>query len=247
MTLIISIDGNIGSGKSIILKNLKDQFINKNNIIFLEDPVNEYIKIKDDTQNILEIFYKDSVKYAFPFQMMTLITRFHIINKIIKNNPNTIIILKRSLYTDKYIFAKMLFETNKMNTFEYQIYNKWFDEFTQNPIEYKYIYILSDPIYCFERIKERNRYSEHRITIDYLKLCNDYHDQMFNNISSNLIVNIDGNNLNSLENKKTINKIKFFILNQDIKQYIIQDTITYFLLQISIFCIFYFYIKLKKN
>jgi len=218
MSLILSIDGNIGGGKSTIINNLKNQFINEDHIIFLEEPVKEWIKIKDDNQNILEKFYEDTVKYAFPFQMMALITRFHMINEIIKKNPKAIIITERSLYTDKYIFAKMLFESNKINTFEYQIYNKWFNEFAQKLPKHKYIYISSNPQFCFERIRERNRDGEDRIDIDYLISCNKYHDEMFNKIYPDLIVNIDGKDLNSDEYNKLLNTIRTFILNQHVKQ-----------------------------
>ena len=218
MSLIISIDGNIGGGKSTIINNLKNQCINQDHIIFLEEPVNEWIKIKDDDKNILEKFYEDPIKYSFPFQMMALITRFHMINEIIKKNPKAIIITERSIYTDKYIFAKMLFETNKINTFEYQIYNKWFNEFAEKLPKHKYIYISSNPHFCFERIQERNRIGEDKIDINYLISCNQYHNEMFNKIYPDLIVNIDNKDLNSFEYNKIINKIKTFILSQHVKQ-----------------------------
>lgn len=242
MSLMISIDGNIGGGKSTIINNLKKQFINDDHIIFLEEPVNEWIKIKDNEKNILEKFYEDPIKYAFPFQMMALITRFHMMNEIIAKNPKAIIITERSLYTDKYIFAKMLFESNKINTFEYQIYNKWFNEFAKNLPKHKYIYISSDPQFCFERIKERNRDGEDKIDIDYLISCNKYHDKMFNKIYPDLIVNIDGKDLNSNEYNKLLNKIGIFILNQSIKQ----DNIELYLLSFiisSIIIMLYLIIK----
>jgi deoxyadenosine/deoxycytidine kinase len=238
MSLIISIDGNIGSGKSTIINNLKNQFVNENYIIFIEEPVDEWIKIKDSGKNILEKFYEDPIKYAFPFQMMALITRFHTINEIIKKNPKALIITERSLYTDKYIFAKMLFESNKMNTIEYQIYNKWFSKFMQKLPEHKYIYISSDPNICFERIQERNRVGEDKIDIDYLTSCNQYHNDMFNKINPNLNINIDDKDLKSNEYNKILNKIRTFILDQHIKQ----DNKNFYLVFLN-FIIFYWIIK----
>jgi hypothetical protein len=208
MTYIISINGNISSGKSLIINNLKNQFINEDYIIFIENPIIEY-------KDILKKFYDCPVKYAFSFQIMILIKRFYIINETIKKNPNSIIITEGDIYTDKYIFAKMLFESNKMNTFEYEIYNKLFNEFKQqiNSVKHKYIYISSDPICCFEKNKNN-------IDITYLKLYNQYHEEMLNKLSSTLIINSD--DLFSSKYNKTFNEIRTFILQHQIKKHNIE-------------------------
>jgi deoxyadenosine/deoxycytidine kinase len=214
MSLIISIDGNIGSGKSTIVHNLKDIFMNEENIIFLEEPINEWIKIKDKNKNILEKFYEDPIKYAFPFQMMALISRFNILSETIKKYPNSIIITERSLYTDKYIFAKMLYESFKMNTFEYQIYNKWFNEFSKQIPDHRYIYISTDPETCNNRIIKRNRLGENNINIDYLESCHNYHNDMFNIIKTDLIIDLNDCELYSDNYNIIINRIRDYIIIQ---------------------------------
>jgi deoxyadenosine/deoxycytidine kinase len=213
MALIVSIDGNIGSGKSTIVNNLKQVFVNED-IIFLEEPINEWNKIKDDDKSILEKYYEDPEKYAYCFQMMTFITRYNLMDEIIKKNPNSIIVTERSLYTDKYIFAKMLNETKKINTIEYQVYNKWFDKFITNLPKHKYIYIINDPHKCLENIKKRNRKGEDAIDISYLELCNKAHDEMFIQIEPDLVINISNHDLSSSGYNKILNQIRTFILNQ---------------------------------
>jgi thymidylate kinase len=47
MSQIISIEGNIGSGKSTILNSLKEHFNNNPKIVFLQEPVAEWDKIRD--------------------------------------------------------------------------------------------------------------------------------------------------------------------------------------------------------
>ena len=216
MSIVISIDGNIGSGKSTIVKNLKDQFINEEDyIIFLEEPVNEWIKIRDDEKNIIEKFYEDPDKYSFAFQMMALISRFKILNDTITKYPNSIIITERSLYTDKNIFAKMLFDSKKINTFEYQIYNKWFDEFVKKIPEHKFIYLHTNPDTCIKRIKTRAREGEDKIDSEYLKKCNDYHDVMFDKINYELKFNLDNCDLDSCDYNKILNEIRTYILSQN--------------------------------
>ena len=213
MHVVISIDGNIGSGKSTIVQKLKNDFENENNIIFLEEPVNEWIKIKDDTHNIIEKFYEDPIKYSFPFQMMALISRFKILNDTMQKYPNSVIITERSLYTDKHIFAKMLFDSNKMNTFEYQIYCKWFSEFVQKLPEHKFIYLHTKPETCIERIKIRGREGEDKISIDYLTSCNNYHDDMFSQVKHELKFNLDNCDLTSTDYDNVIDEIKKYIIS----------------------------------
>jgi hypothetical protein len=82
---IISIEGNIGSGKSTILNCLKEKSKINTSLIFLLEPVDEWEKITDtDGTNILTRYYSDQKRYAFSFQMMAFITRLRQINEIIE-------------------------------------------------------------------------------------------------------------------------------------------------------------------
>ena len=106
MSIIISIEGNIGSGKSTLVDYLKNNYTDKN-IVYLQEPVDEWNNIKDENNiTILEKFYANQTKYSFAFQMMAYISRLDLLRNSIKNNPNSIIITERSLFTDKYVFAK---------------------------------------------------------------------------------------------------------------------------------------------
>ena len=58
MSAIYSIDGNIGSGKSRLISELKKNNDFANNVIFVQEPVNISNEIKDKTgKTILEYFY----------------------------------------------------------------------------------------------------------------------------------------------------------------------------------------------
>jgi deoxyadenosine/deoxycytidine kinase len=143
---------------------------------------------------MLQKFYKDQKMYSFSFQMMAFITRFSILRETVRKNPSAIIITERCLYTDKYVFAKMLFEMKNIEDVNYQIYNQWFEEFASEfPIN-KIIYINADPEICFERIKKRNRNGESLIPLEYLSNCHQYHQDMIEHLySTTEIIHIDGN------------------------------------------------------
>jgi deoxyadenosine/deoxycytidine kinase len=204
MAFIISIEGNIGSGKSTFLSYLREKCAS--NIIFVKEPVDEWEKIRDreTDETMLQKFYKDQKMYSFSFQMMAFISRFSILKETIRQNPSAIIITERCLYTDKYVFAKMLFEMKNIEDVNYQIYIKWFEEFASEfPIN-KIIYIKANPEICFERIKKRNRNGENEIPLDYLINCHKYHQDMIDLLSTTTeIIYIDGN-VDMNENPKVI-------------------------------------------
>lgn len=176
---IISIEGNIGTGKSTILENLEKNINNTypNKILFLKEPVDIWESIKDENgRTILEKFYKDQRRYAFTFQVMAYISRLSLLKRAIKENPDCeIIIIERSLIADKNIFMQMLYDDGQVEKMEYEIYNRWYNEFIEEYCVNAIIYLDSDPEVCSKRINCRNRNGEDSIPLSYLKKCRDYH------------------------------------------------------------------------
>jgi deoxyguanosine kinase len=206
---IVSIEGNIGSGKTTLLKKLKEQYASNVKIIFLREPVDEWEAIKDsEGQTMLQKFYSNQEKYSFAFQMMAYISRLKILRDTIKDielqikgqqNVNCqekyIIITERSLYTDKYVFAKMLFDQGKIEDVCYKIYLNWFDEFAKDYPVTKAIYVGTNPELCYDRIHIRSRQGEEVIPLSYLKECDMYHEQFIfktEGINTELMI-LDGN------------------------------------------------------
>ena len=192
---IVSIEGNIGSGKSTLLETLKSIFKENSNVLFLREPVDEWEKIKDkDGNTMLQKFYANQQEYSFAFQMMAYISRLTIlretvrdimnkikcktdpINNIIDKKEKYMIITERSLYTDKFVFAKMLYDQGKIEDVMYQIYLNWFDEFAKDFPVNDIIYVNTDPTKCYERIHKRARVGEEVIPLAYLTACHEYHN-----------------------------------------------------------------------
>lgn len=219
MSRIISIEGNIGSGKSTLVKNIQTLFknrkISEDKVLFLQEPVDVWNTIQDNDGTILEHFYKNQEKYGFSFQMMAYISRLSILKNAIKKYPNTTIITERSLYTDRYVFAKMLYDNKKIDDICYQIYLKWFDDFIDELPKHEFIYMKTHPEKCLERIKKRNRAGEN-IELSYLIDCDVYHDKMLtsNECYSELVLdgNIDNHDTLSNFNIHT-NSIELMIFN----------------------------------
>jgi deoxyadenosine/deoxycytidine kinase len=229
---IISIEGNIGSGKSTLLTHLKLWAKEErcDNIYFALEPVDDWSKISDENgETVLSKFYKDQEKYAFSFQMMAFITRYNkikmLIDEILSRNKTNdkyeydcnkyIIITERCLYTDKHVFAKMLYHDKKIDEVNFKIYNSWFHTFAKEIPISKLIYVNTPYKVCDERIKNRNRDGESSIPIEYLERCEKYHLTMIEKMMNNKIIyhSIDGKEdiYNDEVLKKWLNGIKDFI------------------------------------
>jgi len=182
MSILISIEGNIGAGKSTLIHQIQDYF--ENNVVFIQEPIHEWNTIKNkDDKTILECFYENQEKYAFSFQMMAYISRIAALQKAIEDNPDSILIVERSVYTDKFVFAKMLYDNKQIHEIEYQIYLKWYDFFLKKLPAIHTIYLRTNPNICLERIKKRNREGEENMDISYLEECHKYHeDWIYTNI-----------------------------------------------------------------
>ena len=191
--IILSIDGNIGSGKSTLYKDLQAYYSNNADICFVPEPVDDWTHIVDANNTpILTNLYKDTKKYAFRFQMMAYISRLHLLRQKVKENKYKIIISERSVQTDRNVFAKMLYDDGLIEHDEYQIYNKWFDEFLDDMRLGGIIYVKAEPEICAARVKIRAREGE-TIAIEYLQKCHQYHETWLENISETLVIeaNVD--------------------------------------------------------
>ena len=78
--LVISVDGNIGSGKSTFIKKLKECLDDA--IYIVEEPVNFWTAVRDeDGKNLLELFYHEKSRWGYTLQNYAYITRLLNIKK----------------------------------------------------------------------------------------------------------------------------------------------------------------------
>ena len=220
--IIVSIDGNIGSGKSTLIQILQEELKNNDHIIFLQEPVSEWLKVTDGKTNILNNFYGDKKRWSYTFQNFAFITRSHIILEAIKNNmvypfqKRKVIITERSTETDKHIFAKMLYDEGNMTKLEYEIYNYWYNKIiNKNNKKNNIIYLRTTPNDAFNRINKRDRVEERKIPIDYIQNVHRYHDDWLVDRKNNCnICYLDGTDdfqNNEKCKKKIVKNITIFI------------------------------------
>lgn len=190
-------DGNIGCGKSSILK-----MIQNNNPI----EMNVYNEPLHDWSKWLELFYSDMKKYSFGFQMRVL--KSHLDKKDILNG-----IFERSPLSCQKVFGELLFEDKMMNELEWNLTNEFNYDYGWNPDIV--VYLKCDPKTCYQRIKKRNRSNEKEIDFKYLERIDNKYEKLYTECKNLKVITIDASN--SIEKvyedvmELVIKKIRFSI------------------------------------
>lgn len=172
---LLMVEGNIGAGKSTFLKVIQKHL----DIDAIFEPTSKW-QHQDDENNLLHLFYKDTPRWAYTFQSYAFITRVQTIINYRKNTKsNKPQLLERSVYCDRYCFAKNCYESGLMTALEWQIYKEWFAWLAESysPRPNGFIYLKTTPEKCHERICKRDRHEEDTISLDYLKSLHNRHEE----------------------------------------------------------------------
>lgn len=161
---IITIDGNIGAGKTTILNYLHNNF----NINIDLEPVDKWKPFLDN------IYYNK--KNYFNFQIRVWLDRSWIQEK----NNNSVIIMERSPYFIRNTFNKFFYDNNFISNEENNIINEFYDKTDNFWTSSYYIYLRSSPNKCLERILLRGRENEMNINLDYLNEIHQLHESSYN-------------------------------------------------------------------
>jgi deoxyguanosine kinase len=204
--ILVTVEGNIGVGKTTFLKRLEDEYGAK--VIY--EPVDEWLMYKDTRtgQSIFEMYYNNKTRWAFTFQIMALQTRFENLVKVCETPIDQIIICERSIFTDFNIFAKLMNQQGDMSDIELAIYKKchsFMTDLCQITIK-RYIYLQATPNTCLERVQKRNREGEENIDIDFLNILHDYHESWLNNIEECKLIRV--NTESSIDYNAVMDEIK---------------------------------------
>jgi deoxyadenosine/deoxycytidine kinase len=156
MKPIISIAGTVGAGKSTLTHALSNHF--QFQASFEKVNGNPY----------LEDYYRNFEKWSFHLQVYFLTERFKEQKRMVEQGGG--FVQDRSIYEDKDIFAKSLFEKGLMSPRDYETYQSLFDCMVLTPYFPKpdcLVYLTGTFDDIVHRVKERGRDMEQNTDISY--------------------------------------------------------------------------------
>lgn len=151
--VVVTIDGNIGSGKSTQVGLLSSKYNVK------KEPIDKWP---------LKEFYEDPSRWAFLLQVVILQT-------MRKPEEPGINITERSPYSTRDVFWRNLFESGTVTEMENRTFleehriRSWFPEVV--------IYLRTDADRCHEQIKKRNQEGDFGVTREYLDKLEKLYDE----------------------------------------------------------------------
>lgn len=183
---IYSVEGNIGAGKTTILKIIGQHF---KDVAFVEEPVSQWQNLGG--MNLLESFYSDPKRWGFSFEFFSMLSKIKALFKAV-DSDKPIIIIERSLFSNK-VFFDISNDLGKLEPCEYKMLLNTFNFY----LNYVYpqlagIIYLDTPVdECIKRIIKRNRGEETSIDRGYLEMIKNKLDEL---AQSNImqVLTVDG-------------------------------------------------------
>ncbi|KAJ8319137.1 hypothetical protein KUTeg_004228 [Tegillarca granosa] len=166
----VSIEGNIGCGKTTLLQYFKDSpFVEA-----IQEPVQQWTNVQG--HNALHLLYQDPKRWSFSFNLYAQLTR---IQMHVKPHSKPVKLLERSLYSTRYCFVENDYRHGTVNGLEYAILKNWFHFLTEreNTDLDLIVYLKADPEVCFNRIKKRSRKEEAGVPFDLIQSLHDLHEE----------------------------------------------------------------------
>ncbi len=171
--MIYIVEGNIGAGKSTFLKLINEQMPQVS--VSLEPLYDWQHQIYG--QSLLTNFYQEPKRWAYTMETLTLMSRIkeHLAEQELKTPVR---IMERSIYSGHHCFAKNGHEHGFLQNVEWQMYHEWYTFLSQKCQQPAgFIYLKVSPDIAYERIKKRNRLSEKKLTLHYLKQIDQKHEE----------------------------------------------------------------------
>lgn len=187
----LSIEGNIAVGKSTFVKLLMKTYPEWH---VATEPVATWQNIQaagtqkgQTTQslgNLLDMMYQEPARWSYTFQTCSFMSRLKVqlepFPEKLLQSKNPVQIFERSVYSDRYIFAKNLFENGSLSDIEWHIYQDWhsflLQEFASRLSLHGFIYLQATPQICLKRLDQRARKEEKGIELAYLEQLHGQHE-----------------------------------------------------------------------
>ncbi|KAJ8957350.1 hypothetical protein NQ318_004829 [Aromia moschata] len=169
----VSIEGNIGAGKSTLIK----YFQNIPGIETYGEPIETWRNLNG--HNLLDLMYSDMNEWLKVFQTHVQFTRLMVQTTKPKNSSTTVQMFERSLQNNRFCFLELAYRSGYLHEADYSVIDQWYRWIRANvDINLDLIvYLRSSPEVVYERVKARGRPEEHSMPLQYLTDLHESHER----------------------------------------------------------------------
>lgn len=193
----ISIEGNIGSGKTSLAQKLSDELSAK--LILEEFADNPF----------LPKFYESPDRYSFPVELSFLSERFAQLKRELNSND----LFSPLVISDYFIGKCQIFAKNNLNKDEYDLFLKMYEIVEGScPKPDLIVYLYLGVPHLQKNIRKRGRAYEQKITDEYLDNIQKQYLEFIRQHQDLRVLIVNTEELDFVENKDDYEKLKTVIL-----------------------------------
>lgn len=154
----IFVDGLVGAGKTTFINLLKKSLPN---IHVVEEPAAQWLDVQGHG-SLWDLYLQDQKRWAFSTEVYIPFIRIQVLeNALAVAEAQGVILMDRSIYADRYCFARVAYENGSLSELEWAMYVKWFDWLAQHsPQPDGFIYVHVPAATTLKRMDERGRPEE---------------------------------------------------------------------------------------
>ena len=176
--LFFIVEGCIGSGKSTLLEQLKQVLEReKLSVCVIQEPVDVWVE-----SGALQSFYSDMKSNAYAFQTFVYASRVMRVKEYVEKFKSIqVFLIERSVISDKYLFAKLLQESEHFTPVQTTMYDHWvfmWNHLLPFKAPTGFIYLAPSLDETIRRIQERNRNGE-SVSRSYQEQLQRKHEEIF--------------------------------------------------------------------
>ncbi|XP_074415289.1 deoxyguanosine kinase, mitochondrial [Zonotrichia albicollis] len=190
--LRLALEGNIAVGKSTFLRLLAAAFPRWH---LVTEPVAQWRRVPGaagtaqdagGSANLLQLMYQAPARWSFTFQSLSCLSRLRAALEPPGGGGGTpgstppVRVFERSLFSDRYVFAKTLLENGHLQPLEWAIYQDWHElllrHLAPHAAPHGFLYLRASPQTCLERLRRRGRSEEGGIQLGYLEQLHGQHE-----------------------------------------------------------------------
>ena len=151
--VVICVDGNIGAGKSTVL----DELETRGYVVEREG--------LDKWGSLLKKFYTDPCRWSFTLQIAILMDMAKQYKRLMRRTEPVVFVERTPI--SALVFVQNSFNSKHLSPEEYRVYADVHLDMKWHPSHL--IFLEASPELCFQRVQQRQRDGEEKITLEYLQ------------------------------------------------------------------------------